>query len=154
MTFKEIISHRYWFAAVYASIAITTGWLNGLTIDGTGLNAFQLAIMGTLGSLAGGGFLAMLLAGNFDLRIALVLLACGVGPLVLIYLAFIRGRRIDRRFLVTFPVLSAAVALIGSLPFSSLDSGTATWGPSVFAWILDGACLYHGAWREAEQDER
>jgi hypothetical protein len=127
---RELVGRRYWFAAVYALIAIATGWLNGMAMDATVVNALQLAILGALGLLTGGSGLSSILAGT-DLWIALALAVCGVGPLIQICLAVIRGRRIDRRFLVVFPILGTAVSLISTFPFSGLDTGTAIWGPSV-----------------------
>ena len=69
---------------------------------------------------------------------------CLLAPIILIVLAFLRGRRLGMPYMVVFPFIGLVFTLLGPLPFVSLGEETAIGAPSAFTWLFDGWCLYLG----------
>jgi pilus assembly protein TadC len=146
--FQDLISDRYNFAGLYATIILTAGLFDFFFLLFAGFAPLQL-IVHLVVSMADGSFFLYDSSGRALSGSAVVFYAIIIAPFFLIYLAHVRGRRIGRRSLVVFPILSIAVVLIGGHP-PTANAGL--W--SLIAWLLNGLCLYYGAWRWCARDER
>jgi hypothetical protein len=146
--FQDLISDRYNFAGLYATIILTAGLFDFFFLLLAGFTPLQ-SIVPLVVSIADGSLFSHDSSGRALSVSAVVFYTIIIAPFFLIYLANVRGRRIGRRSLVVFPILSIAVVLIGGRP-STANAGL--W--SLIAWLLNGLCLYYGTWRWCDRDER
>ena len=151
---QELISRRYNFAGLYATIALAAGLCDVFFLLLGGFTPLQLIAPAIAKSIADGSLFTYDSGGTALTGSSVVFYAVSIAPFFLIYLALVRGRRIGRRSLVVFPILGTAVVLVGGLPFIATNFANARFLSKLIAWLFDGVCLYHGALRKTDQQER